>query len=144
MKKIYQGILNEIVKQRLKREVANKQFVIERRKIDIDIRHLSKEIVLIIAGIVSAALGLKGFLLPNGFIDGGVTGISLITNAITNIPFPILLIVINLPFLLLAFKAVSHQFAIKSIVAVIALAITVHFIPPFSVTHDKLLIADIS
>lgn len=141
MKKIYQQIINEIVRQRLKKEVVNRQFVIERRKIEVDVRHLLKEIPLIIAGIVCAALGLKGFLLPNGFIDGGVTGISLITNALTKIPFPLLLVSINLPFLILAFRAVSRQFAIKSIIAVVLLAITVHFIPPFTVTDDKLLIA---
>jgi len=141
MNRIYKYLLNEIVKQRLNIEIPGKEFIIERRKVDFNLRHYLKDSLLILAGIVSAALGLKGFLLPNGFIDGGVTGISLITNALTNIPFPILLIAINLPFLIMAFKAVGKQFAIKSILAVIVLAITVHFIPSFSVTHDKLLIA---
>lgn len=92
-------------------------------------------------GILSAAIGLKWFLLPNAFIDGGVTGISLIANKLTNIPFPVLLVLINLPFLLLAFTSVGRKFALKSILAVLCLAIVVSFFPTIIVTNDKLLIA---
>ena len=141
MTKIYQYILHEIVKQRLKKEVVGKQFEVEKRKVKIDISRLIKDSFLILAGVFSASLGLKGFLLPNSFIDGGVTGISLITRELTNISFPILLVGINLPFLLLAFTAIGRQFALKSIVAVVILAVAVHFMPSFTVTDDKLLIA---
>ncbi len=141
MNKIYQYILSEIVKQRLKTEVVDKQFELEKHKLKIDLRNLFKESLLIAAGVITASFGLKGFLLPNSFIDGGVTGISLITNALTQIPLPILLVVINLPFLLLAFTAIGRQFALKSIVAVMLLAVSVHFMPSFSLTQDKLLIA---
>jgi uncharacterized membrane-anchored protein YitT (DUF2179 family) len=98
-------------------------------------------VFLITAGVFSAGIGLKGFLLPNSFIDGGVTGISLITNELINVPFSVLLVGINLPFLILAFSAVGRQFAVKSIVAVVMLAVVVHFIPSFVLTEDKLLIA---
>ena len=141
MTKIYQYILNEIVKQRLHKDVVDKQFELEKRKVKIDISRLIKDSVLIFAGVFSASLGLKGFLLPNSFIDGGVTGISLILNKLTHIPFPFLLVAINLPFLLLAFTAIGRQFALKSIIAVIVLAVSVHFMPEFTVTNDKLLIA---
>lgn len=141
MTKIYQYILSEIVKQRLNSDVVDKQFELEKHKVKIDIRNLIKDSFLIFAGVISASLGLKGFLLSNSFIDGGVTGISLITTALTDIPFPLLLVGINLPFLLLAFTAIGRQFALKSITAVIALAVVVYFMPAFSLTHDKLLIA---
>jgi len=141
MKQISQYLLNEIVKKRLKKEVVGKQLVIESNKARVDIIHLFKDGLLILVGVLSASFGLKGFLLPNSFIDGGVTGISLITKELINIPFPILLVAINLPFLLLAFSAINKQFAIKSIMAVILLAIVVHFIPSITVTDDKLLIA---
>ncbi|MDD3321547.1 MAG: YitT family protein [Paludibacter sp.] len=92
-------------------------------------------------GIVSAGFGLRGFLLPNSFIDGGVTGISLILTDLTNISFSILLIAINIPFIILAYSTVSKRFAFRSLIAIILLALTVHFIPFPIITHDKLLIA---
>jgi len=141
MTKIYQYILNEIVKHRLHKDVIDKQFELEKRRVKIDISRLIKDIILIFAGVFSASIGLKGFLLPNSFIDGGVTGISLILNKLTHVSFPILLIGINLPFLLLAFTSIGRQFAVKSIFAVVILAIAVHFMPAFTVTNDKLLIA---
>jgi len=58
-------------------------------------------IIMIIVGIASAAFGLKGFLIPNEFIDGGVTGISLLINAKTEIPLGLSIIVLNIPFLLI-------------------------------------------
>ncbi len=42
--------------------------------------------ILIFLGILSAGLGLKGFLLPSGFIDGGVTGVSLLLASVTSPP----------------------------------------------------------
>ena len=37
---------------------------------------------LLVLGILSAGFGLKGFLLSSGFIDGGVTGISMLSAAV--------------------------------------------------------------
>src|SRR6187431_1856558 len=62
---------------------------------------LFKDILLMTIGIFSAAFGLKSFLLPANFIDGGVTGISLLAAELTSVPLPILLVVINLPFVFL-------------------------------------------
>src|SRR5687768_13732878 len=56
--------------------------------------------MLLTAGVFSAALGLKGFLLPNGFIDGGVTGISLLVSQLTGVSLSLLIIVINIPFII--------------------------------------------
>ncbi|NDP19942.1 MAG: YitT family protein [Paludibacter sp.] len=103
--------------------------------------NLLHDSIFIALGIVSAGFGLKGFLLPNSFIDGGVTGISLILTEVTKISFPILLVAINLPFILVAFSTVNKQFAFRSFLAIVLLALTVHFIPFPIITHDKLLIA---
>ncbi len=100
-----------------------------------------KDNILIIIGVLSAGFGLKGFLLPNGFIDGGVTGISLLVTEVTGLPLPILLVVLNMPFILLGFSQVNRTFAIKSMVAISLLALATAFIPYPVVTTDKLLIA---
>src|SRR4051812_38982045 len=55
--------------------------------------------LLIICGILSAGMGLKGFLLPSHFIDGGVTGISILVADATHLPLSVLIFIINVPFL---------------------------------------------
>ncbi len=103
--------------------------------------HIIRDSFLIVLGVLSASFGLKGFLLPNSFIDGGVTGISLIVTKLTVLPLSVLLIVINLPFFVLAIYTISKQFALRSIIAIILLGFSVHFIQFPIVTDDKLLIA---
>jgi uncharacterized membrane-anchored protein YitT (DUF2179 family) len=104
-------------------------------------RRLLRSGLFMIAGIVSAGFGLKGFLMPNDFIDGGVTGISLLINAKTNFPLAPLIILINIPFILLGWQQISKFFSIKSIIAISLLAIAVALIPYPVVTNDKLLVA---
>lgn len=41
--------------------------------------------VLILLGIFSACMGLKGFLLSSNFIDGGVTGVSMLLAKTTDL-----------------------------------------------------------
>ena len=88
-----------------------------------------------------ASIGLKGFLLPNGFLDGGAMGISLLIQILTGIDLSILIVLVNLPFILIAIKQVSLRFSIKSAIAIVALASLVHIIHIPPVTEDKLLIA---
>ena len=71
-------------------------------------------LLLMILGVVSAGFGLKGFLIPNHFIDGGVTGISLLLNQETGISLSVLIIIINLPFVLLGWRQINMIFGIKS------------------------------
>lgn len=97
--------------------------------------------VLIALGVLSAGFGLKGFLMPNDFIDGGVTGISLLINAKTRFPLAALIILINIPFILLGWRQISKWFSIKSIVAISLLALAVASIPYPVVTNDKLLVS---
>lgn len=100
-----------------------------------------RNIFLMLVGICSAAFGLEGFLIPNGLIDGGVTGISLLVRRETGISIALLLVLFNLPFILMGWRQISKIFAIKSIVAIAILAlvvVTFHF--PI-VTKDRLLVA---
>ena len=57
-----------------------------------------KNALLIVTGVFSAAMGLKGFLLSSHFIDGGVTGISMLLSKTTPLPLSVWLPVVNLPF----------------------------------------------
>ncbi len=105
------------------------------------VKSLLKHVFFISLGVLSAGFGLKGFLLPNGFIDGGVTGISLLFEALTNYPLALLIVIINAPFILLGYFQIGKIFTIKSIVAISCLALALLFIDYPIITSDKLLIA---
>lgn len=100
-----------------------------------------KDALFISIGVVMASIGLKGFLLPNGFFDGGAMGMSLLLELLTPMNLSVLIILVNLPFILLGAKQVSVSFAVKSTIAIFGLALLVHFIELPAITADKLLIA---
>ncbi len=100
-----------------------------------------KDFLFISIGVMMASIGLKGFLLPNGFFDGGAMGISLLLELLTPMNLSLLIILVNLPFILLGARQVSLAFAIKSTLAIFGLALLVHFIEFPAITADKLLIA---
>jgi len=142
MKTIFKNIINEVIKWKLKKKnLPLNRLEKEVMYTKVEFNHLIRDSFFILFGIISATFGLKGFLLPNAFIDGGVTGISLIITELTKIPLSVLLVVINLPFMIMAFSTIGKQFALRSIIAIFLLAISVHFIPFPIITEDKLLIA---
>lgn len=99
--------------------------------------------VLIILGILSAGMGLKGFLLSSGFIDGGVTGISMLlaSEKVLGLPLAVLIPVINLPFIALGYRQIGTRFAVKSALAIAGLALCLAFVKYPDVTPDLLLTA---
>jgi uncharacterized membrane-anchored protein YitT (DUF2179 family) len=107
----------------------------------IKIRQICGSYTLILMGILSAGMGVKGFLLSSRFIDGGVTGISMLIAEITGAPLSILIFVINIPFLLLGYKRLGMSFAIKSMASIAGLSLCLALVHFPDVTHDKLLTA---
>jgi uncharacterized membrane-anchored protein YitT (DUF2179 family) len=107
----------------------------------INMERMIKDTIFISLGVLSAGFGLKGFLLPNKFLDGGVMGISLLINIITNISLAYLVFLINLPFVVIAYTQVSKKFAAKTLVAIFLLAVVLRFLEFPIITSDKLLIS---
>lgn len=103
--------------------------------------HVAVDTLLIVLGILSAGLGLKGFLMSSHFIDGGVTGISMLLSNVLGWQLAILIPVINLPFIALGFRQIGKAFAIRSILAIAGLALCLAFVKYPDVTPDKLLTA---
>ena len=103
-------------------------------------RH-AKDFLFISSGVIMASIGLKGFLLPNNFLDGGAMGMSLLLKILTNVDLPLLIILVNLPFIILGARQISISFSVKSSLAILLLAVLVHFISIPSITADKLLIS---
>jgi len=140
-------IINTTLSQKSKRiteeskAISSFQFAKGYREFIISVKRYSKDLVLISVGIFSAAFGLKGFLLTNHFIDGGVTGISLLVSVVTAVPLYQLIICINIPFIILGYKVIGKQFAIKTAIAIGGLALVLATINFPKVTDDNLLIA---
>jgi len=111
------------------------------RELRLGIWRQIKDFILIGGGILCAGFGLKSFLLPAKFIDGGATGISLMITELTAFPLPVVLILINIPFVLLGWIVIDKSFAVKAILAIVGLALCTAFFPFPDVTHDKLLVA---
>lgn len=99
------------------------------------------EFFQIALGILLASLGLKVFLLPNGFLDGGVTGIAILLSELYELNISIVLVAVSLPFLIMSWFTLSRRITVKSILAILSLAVMVHFENFTPVTDDKLLIS---
>ena len=100
-----------------------------------------KNSILILLGIFSAAFGLKGFLLSSHFIDGGVTGVSMLVSSVSGMPLAIFILIINLPFVAIGYRQIGPKFAVKSALAILGLALCLYFVSFPDVTPDKLLTA---
>jgi len=95
----------------------------------------------IIIGVVIAGFALKGFLVPNHFIDGGVTGISLLLSQIYGLNLSLLNLFLNIPFVVASYFIVNKKFAFKTLVCVALLSICLQYLPYPIITTDKLLIS---
>jgi uncharacterized membrane-anchored protein YitT (DUF2179 family) len=107
----------------------------------LSVRAVAKDATFVVFGIFSASMGLKGFLLSSHFIDGGVTGISMLLAQVFGWPLSILLLVINLPFLALGYQQLGRGFAVRSALAMAGLAACLALVPFPDVTPDPLLTA---
>jgi len=97
--------------------------------------------ILIVLGILCAGMGIKGFLLSSHFIDGGVTGISMLLASVLGYPLALLIPLINLPFIVLGYRQIGGVFALKSTLAIAGLSACLALVHYPDVTPDKLLTA---
>ena len=95
----------------------------------------------IVLGVGLAVLAMKGFMIPNRFMDGGITGISILFHEIFHINISILVIALNVIFVYLGYHRIGKTFAVLTTIAVILLAIGLLFVDIKPITKDKLLIA---
>jgi uncharacterized membrane-anchored protein YitT (DUF2179 family) len=106
-----------------------------------DYKQWLKDSFFIVLGIFSAAFGLDSFLLPNKFIDGGATGISLLIAEVADVPLYILIMLVNIPFVVLGYKVIGRVFAVKTAFAILGLALVLFTVDFPEITEDKLLVA---
>lgn len=104
-------------------------------------REIMQDAFLMIAGVIIAGFALKGFMVPNHFFDGGVTGISLLIHEIYHINLNIVIIVLNLPLIAVGYMTVGKRFALRTLLSVVLLGICLWLLPVVPMTSDKLLIS---
>lgn len=144
MNPLFQRVLLQPLKARYRKRratISQRELQRKTRELEVEIEHGFSDGLNLLLGVFAAAFGLEGFLIPNSFIDGGVTGISLITSELSTLSLPLLIVLFNLPFLLLAYQTVSPRFAVKSIVGIGLLALVVNFVHFPVVTNDPVLVA---
>lgn len=104
------------------------------------ISYIIKAIFLMLGAFI-VAVALEMFLLPNKIIDGGVIGISMMATYITNGNLGIFIMLINLPFVLIALRTLGKVFVIQTFFAILMLSIATNMIHWRIVTQDLLLSA---
>jgi uncharacterized membrane-anchored protein YitT (DUF2179 family) len=97
--------------------------------------------LLLTLGILSAGMGLKGFLLSSNFIDGGVTGVSMLLSKTSELPLALLLPIVNLPFVAVGWHQIGTAFTVRSVLGITGLALALVYIPYPDVTPDLVLTA---
>lgn len=118
---------------------ANK--LIQESKPDSKLTHQILDILQMITGVLFAGIALKGFLVPNHFFDGGVTGISLLTHEIYDFNLAILIVVFNIPMMIAGYMLAGRRFALRMLAGVLLLGLSLELLPNFALTADKLLIS---
>lgn len=87
-------------------------------------------------GAALAAMAIRIFLIPNELIDGGVIGISLIfARLYGNSYLSFFLLVLNLPFIYLAYKYIRRSFVLHMFIAIVLFALFLSLLealPPFN------------
>ena len=108
---------------------------------DLHLPHWLKDTLYTLIGILFCGFALKGFLVPNHFFDGGVTGISLLFHEAYHFNIAYVIILANIPFIIMGGRQIGLPFAIKTSLAVVGLGLCLLFLPYPQVTSDKLLVS---
>lgn len=99
--------------------------------------------VKIVTGAALYAVGFQFFLYPNSIIVGGVTGIAMIINYLTELPVGVLTIVINIPLFAVSWKKFGLSFMARSLVGMLlsSALVDVFAMIPVNITQQPLLAA---
>ncbi len=94
-----------------------------------------------VLGAFISGFALKGFMVPNNYLDGGITGISLLLHEVYHMNLAIVIVLANIPFIIMGGMQINKRFAFKTSGCIVLLAIFLAFFPYPTVTSDKLLIS---
>jgi uncharacterized membrane-anchored protein YitT (DUF2179 family)/predicted metal-dependent HD superfamily phosphohydrolase len=121
------------LRRRLEKNGESKNFI--------EISAWLSDAMFIISGVLLVAFSLKGFLIPNHFFDGGVTGISLLISELYHFDISFVIMLANLPFIIICIYAINFNYALKTFICILLLGFCLYFFPHYSITSDKLLVS---
>lgn len=99
------------------------------------------KIFAIMIGAVLVAAGLELFLVPNGFLDGGVVGISIILSKFLALPLGAFIGVLNIPFIIIAYRHSGWRMALRSAIGIATLSFATIWLHHFDSLTDEFTLA---
>ncbi|MBO5335739.1 MAG: YitT family protein [Lachnospiraceae bacterium] len=100
---------------------------------------VKKYIVITIAAVIYAS-GISLFLDPNSLAPGGVTGISIILNRLTNVETGTWILILNIPIILLGAWKFGVKFIVSTIYCIVITSVVTNSLEPVgALTTDPLL-----
>ena len=97
-----------------------------------------KDYFFISLGILLYAIGFNAFILPERVVMGGMTGVSSLLYYAFNLPPGIMLWIMNVALLILAYKALSKQFVIRTIVGVTIMSFFIDALRPLFIANPTI------
>jgi len=105
-----------------------------------------RDYILILAGALVQAVGLRLFMVPAQLASGGISGISQLINHFTGWPIGLMVFIGNIPLFLLGWRLLGgRRFALRTLVAVLAYSffteavLWLPFFPKDGITNDLVL-----
>ncbi|MDO4865256.1 MAG: YitT family protein [Clostridia bacterium] len=98
-----------------------------------------KNTLLIVIGLLVAAVAYRMYLIPNQVVAGGFTGVGQLLNHLLGISVGTVNILLNAPLFLISMKSMGLKFGIRSLIAMFALSLLIDHIPLPPATDDMLL-----
>ncbi len=100
------------------------------------------EIIILISGCILMSISINMFLNPHNIAPGGLTGVSIIINTVTNLPIWLINLAFDIPLFLFAFRILGKYDSIKTLLGISFLTISLKLTENLSyldVTNDVLL-----
>ena len=82
----------------------------------VSIREIIKDLICDILGSIVLAVGIYSFVEPLKIAPGGVSGIALMINYLTDLPVGMVTFAINVPLVIVAWIVLGRDFAVKTLV----------------------------
>ena len=100
-----------------------------------------KNTLLIVTGLLVAAVAYRMYLIPNQVVAGGFTGVGQLLNHLLGISVGTVNIAMNVPLFLISMKSMGIRFGVRSLIAMVLLSLLIDHIPLPAATDDMLLAA---
>lgn len=100
------------------------------------LRHILSDTALILGGAALFSVGVNMFAVPNGIVQGGLTGVSTMLNHLFPvIPIGLSVFVLNVPLFIISFMRLGKAFVLKTLGATAVFSVLIDagaaFIPPY-------------